>query len=248
MGTVGPGGGAAQPVWRYLKYLELGGADHITPKLRKRMTIYSKSISEYITSHFAHEDEGLHRARVETPERGLPAIGVQPEEGRFLQVLAAAAGARKAVEIGTLGGYSGLWIAKGLAPGGKLITIDLNEAHSAVAREHIEAAGMAERVELLTGRAVEILELIADRGPFDFVFIDADKGSYPEYYEWSVANTRPGAVICAHNAFRSGRILAGDPEPDVADFQAFLARVATDPRVISTIFPAGDGTLLAVKK
>jgi caffeoyl-CoA O-methyltransferase len=211
------------------------------------MPAYNETMSEYITATFAIEDDGLRRARIETPERGLPAIGIRAEEGRFLQALAAATGARKAVEIGTLGGYSGLWIARGLAPGGKLITIDLNEHHSAVAREHIEAAGLADTVELLTGKGLEMLGTIEARGPFDFVFIDADKTAYPDYYEWAVANTRTGGVICAHNAFRGGRIVDEQPERDIADFRAFLARVASDNRVISTIYPAGDGTLLAVK-
>ncbi|HUF39356.1 MAG TPA: O-methyltransferase [Anaerolineales bacterium] len=212
------------------------------------MPIYNDEISRFINDHFAAEDDGLRRARVESQERGLPAISVRAEEGRFLMVLATAAGAGKAVEIGTLGGYSGMWIARGLKPGGKLITIDLNSHHTDVARDHIERAGLSGKVEFLTGEGLETLAGIVDRGPFDFVFIDADKTGYPDYYEWAVANLRPGGTICAHNAFRGGRILDADPEDEIRRFVQFLERVAGDDRVVSTIYPAGDGTLVAVKK
>jgi caffeoyl-CoA O-methyltransferase len=212
------------------------------------MPVYNEELSRFITDRYAVEDEALRRARIESPERGLPAISVRAEEGRFLQLLTAAVRARKAVEIGTLGGYSGSWIARGLAPGGSLITIDVNEHHTEVARDHFEKAGLDDRVELLTGDGGEMLDLISNRGPFDFVFIDADKSGYPDYYEWAVSNVRSGGTICAHNAFRSGRILDAEPEDDTARFVDFLSRVANDQRVISTIYPAGDGTLVAVKK
>lgn len=212
------------------------------------MPAYNENSSEFIASTFAREDEALRRARVDSPERGLPAISVRAEEGQFLQMLASAAQATKAVEVGTLGGYSGIWIARGLAAGGRLITIDVNEHHSAVAREHFEHAGLSDRVELLNGNGLEVLSQITDRGPFDFVFIDADKSGYPDYYEWGVSNLRPGGILCAHNAFRGGRILDAEPEDEIARFVEFLAQAAEDERVISTIYPAGDGTLIAVRK
>jgi caffeoyl-CoA O-methyltransferase len=209
---------------------------------------YNDELSKFITDRFSAEDDGLRRVRIESPARGLPAISVRAEEGRFLQVLAGAAVGGKAVEIGTLGGYSGIWIARGLPPGGKLITIDLNEQHTEVARTHIAQAGLSDRIELMTGIGMEVLGQIAGRGPFDFVFIDADKTSYPDYYEWAVNNLRPGGIVCAHNAFRGGRIVDPEPDEETTRFLEFLEGVAADERVLSSIYPAGDGTLVAVKK
>lgn len=211
------------------------------------MPIYNDSLSQYVTEHFAREDPALRRAREQTPERGLPAIGVKPEEGRFLQVMVAACQARKAVEIGTLGGYSGIWIARGLAPGGKLFTLEKSEKHAAVAQDHFRAAGLADRVEILIGDAHQTLAALTQQSPFDFVFIDAEKTGYNAYYDWAVANVRVGGVITAHNMFRSGNILNPGAEEDVLLIEALNRQIAYDARVISTIFPAGDGTLVAVK-
>ncbi|MGH2544168.1 MAG: O-methyltransferase, partial [Ardenticatenaceae bacterium] len=121
------------------------------------MTIYNDAISQYITDLFAVEDAALRRIREETEHKGLPAIHIKPEEGRFLQCLARAGGAMKALEIGTLGGYSGTWIARGLAPGGRLITLEKEPRHAAVAQEHFDVAGVADRVEVLVGDAHELL-------------------------------------------------------------------------------------------
>lgn len=211
------------------------------------MPIYNDSLSEYITQHFAREDGPLRQAREQSTERGLPAISIQPEEGRFLQVLAAACQARMAVEIGTLGGYSGTWIARGLAPGGKLYTLEKSKKHAAVARGYFEGAGVADRVEIVLGEAHQSLKKIASFGPFDFVFIDADKTSYNAYYDWAIANIRLGGVITAHNMFRHGNVLTPGLDEDVAVIDALNRRVAYDPRVVSTLYPAGDGTLVAVR-
>jgi predicted O-methyltransferase YrrM len=212
------------------------------------MTTYNDDISQYITSLFAEEDEQLERTRVQTVERGLPEIHVTPEEGRFIQLLVRASGALKALEIGTLGGYSGTWIARGLAPGGRLITVELEEAHAAVARDHFQAAGVADRVEIITGDAHELMPQLRAEGPFDFVFIDAEKSGYPDYFDWALENVRSGGVIAAHNALARGHVALPEGDEDrAALMDAFNRRVAADPRVISTIFPAGDGTLIAVR-
>jgi len=189
----------------------------------------------------------LRGAREEAARRGLPEIGVKPEEGRFLEFTARACGARLAVEVGTLGGYSGIWIARGLAPGGRLITLEVSEGHATVARRAFERAGLADRVEVLVGDAHQTLRSIAPRGPFDFCFIDAEKTGYPAYLDWALANVRPGGVIAAHNAFRGGALL--DPSVRDADTDAVRAvseRFARDPRLVATIFPAGDGTVIGV--
>ncbi|NLG72122.1 MAG: O-methyltransferase [Chloroflexi bacterium] len=211
------------------------------------MTTYNVDLSLYITDLFVRQDETLNEVLRRTPRLGLPEINVKPEEGRFLQVLVRAIGARKALEIGTLGGYSGIWIARGLVDGGRLITLEKEPRRAEIAREHFEAAGVADRVEIRTGDAHATLETLTGE-VFDFVFIDAEKTGYPHYYEWALQHTRPGGVIACHNAFRGGSV-AGLREPDeyTAIMQEFNRKVASDSRVLSTIYPAGDGTVLAVK-
>lgn len=213
------------------------------------MPIYSEALEAYLRSSFSVEDPILARIREQTPQRGLPAISVRPEEGRFLQFLAAATGARRALEIGTLGGYSGTWIARGLPPGGLLITLELEPAHADVAREHFALAGLEHAVQLRVGDAHTLLPGLAREGPFDFIFIDAEKEGYLAYLDWSLSNLRPGGVLAAHNAFRRGAIL--DPETDdprVQITQRFNQRLAHDPRLISCVFPGGDGIALAVTR
>jgi caffeoyl-CoA O-methyltransferase len=212
------------------------------------MTTYNDRLNRYISELFAGEDEALRLAREESSRKGLPAISVNPEEGRFLQLLVRACGVRKAVEIGTLGGYSGIWIARGLAPGGKLITLEKDTYHAQVAREHFEAGGVEDLAEVRVGNAHQLLAGLAREGPFDFIFIDAEKEGYNAYFDWAIENIRVNGVIAAHNAFRGGSIV-GDRADDAYSeiMRTFNQRVAADPRVISTIYPAGDGTLLAVR-
>ncbi|HUV93032.1 MAG TPA: O-methyltransferase [Anaerolineales bacterium] len=205
-------------------------------------------VSRYITGLFAVHDLSLQEARESSPKKGLPAISIQPEEGRFLQFLVRANNTKKALEIGTLGGYSGIWIARGLPPGGKLITLEFDSHHAQIAREHFEAAGVADLIEVRVGDAHSVLQDLSDEDPFDFVFIDADKSGYETYYEWAVENVPVGGVITAHNTLRGGKV-ADDNEVDkkTCVMRSFNSRVAKDPRVISTIYPAGDGTLVAVR-
>ena len=205
-------------------------------------------ISRYITGLFAVQDRSLQEARENSPKKGLPTISIQPEEGRFLQFLVRANNTMKALEIGTLGGYSGIWIARGLPPGGKLITLEVDSRHAQVAREHFEDAGVADLIEVRVGDAHSVLQDLSDEDPFDFVFIDADKSGYEAYYEWAVENVPVGGVITAHNTLRGGKV-ADDVEADERTrvMRSFNSRVANDPRVISTIYPAGDGTLVAVR-
>jgi predicted O-methyltransferase YrrM len=212
------------------------------------MTTYNDEVSTYINRLFVEQDEMLKQVFENTPKMGLPAISVKPEEGRFLQFLVRANRVTKAVEIGTLGGYSGIWIARGLVPGGRLITLEKEPRHADVARAHFAAAGVADRVEIRVGDAHQLLQALSAEGPFDFVFIDAEKPGYTAYFEWGMENIRLGGVIAAHNAFRGGSV-AGLREPDnfTESMAAFNRQVALEPRVISTIFPAGDGTVIAVK-
>ena len=213
------------------------------------MATYKDRLSRYIHQLFAQENGALKRARRESPERGLPPINVSAEEGRFLQFLARASGGRKALEIGTLGGYSGIWIARGLLPEGRLITLEVDPLHAQVARDHFAAAGVAEKVQVLVGNAHDLLRGLSGEAPFDFVFIDAEKVGYQIYYDWAMTYLKAGGILAAHNAFRGGRVVdeSADEESTRA-IREFNRRVAGDERVISTIFPAGDGTLIAVKQ
>lgn len=212
------------------------------------MTTYDERLSSYITELFARNDAALQKAWENTPKKGLPAISIKPEEGRFLQVLARACNATKALEIGTLGGYSGIWIARGLAPGGKLISLESEPKHASVAREHFTAAGLSDLIEIRVGNAHELLPSLESQGPFDFIFIDAEKPGYAAYFDWAFSNTHPGSVIAAHNAFRGGAVVkTGIADDATKAIQEFNEYVANHPGVLSTIYPAGDGTLIAVK-
>jgi caffeoyl-CoA O-methyltransferase len=210
---------------------------------------YSDALSEYVVRTYAGEDEILRRILRGIEAAGLPTITVAPEEGRFLQFLAAAVNARRTVEIGTLGGYSGTWIARGMPAGGRLITLEVNEQHARVAREHFRLAGLERQVEVRVGDAHALLPGLAAEGPFDLVFIDADKQGYVRYLEWAVDNLRPGGVVAAHNAFAfGGNVIDERPRDEgVLAMQAFNQRMAQESRLLSTIFPAGDGMAVGVR-
>lgn len=241
------------------------------------MSVYNDEFARYTAALFAAEDDALRAAREESARAGLPAISIQPEEGRFLGLLARAVGARRAVEIGTLGGYSAIWIARGLAPGGRLITIDASSKHAAVARASLARAGFATgasagasaasasrggseaaataavtlgvTVDVREGNAHQLLPKLAADGPFDFCFIDAEKTGYDAYLTWALANVRAGGAIAAHNAFRGGDLLhAAKNDADTAAIRAVSERFAREPRLAATIFPAGDGTLFGIVK
>ena len=212
------------------------------------MTYYDDKASDYITKVFVPQDKILEQVLEDIPKKGLPAIAIRAEEGRYLQFLARSCGARKAIEIGTLGGYSGTWIARGLVDGGKLITLEKESKHAYVARANFAKTGVADRVEIKVGDAHETLKTLVKDAPFDFIFIDAEKTGYKNYFDWAVQNVRVNGIIAAHNALRRGTIV--DPsnnETDTVATRAFNEYVAKHPRVISTIFPGGDGMLVAVK-
>lgn len=211
------------------------------------MTTYGESLSAFITQTFATEDRALAHIREQIDALGLPAINVEPEEGRFLQVLVAACRPMLAIEIGTLDGYSGTWIARGLPKGGRLITLELDPRRAEIAREHFRLAGVDDRVEIRVGNAHDILLEISDDGPFDFVFIDAEKEGNPAYLDWTLDHLRPGGVLVVHNTFRKGAIL--DPhnrDPAVLATRELNQRMAENPHLTSTIFPAGDGMTIGV--
>jgi caffeoyl-CoA O-methyltransferase len=211
------------------------------------MTQYNASFSDWITSLFAKEDAHLQAIRSQSLEEGLPAIQIQPEEGLFLQFLVMASQAARAVEFGTLGGYSGTWIARGLQPGGKLITVEQDETHAKAARTHFDQAGVQDLVEVWVGDGHTLYQSLSSRGPFDFVFIDAEKPGYPLYLDWAVENVRDYGVIAAHNAFQGGKLLE-HPRGEAGGMLEFLTNAARHPTLTTTVFPAGDGMLIAVKR
>jgi caffeoyl-CoA O-methyltransferase len=212
------------------------------------MPIYNDALEAYLRAMFAEEDQVTSQIRTQIPEKGLPAITVRPEEGRFLQFLVASSKAKLALEIGTLGGYSGTWIARGLPTNGRLITLEMEPHHASVAQEHFKLAGVDKKVDQRVGNAHDLLREIEGEGPFDFIFIDAEKEGYLDYWTWTHVNLSVGGVLAAHNAFRHGRIV--DPavkERGVEVVRSFNQTVADDPRFVSMIFPAGDGMVIATK-
>jgi caffeoyl-CoA O-methyltransferase len=201
-------------------------------------------IERELTARFAPEDDALLGAKARADAAGMPAIQISPVQGKLLQVLAVACGARKILEIGALAGYSGTWLARALPSDGRLITLEVSAQHAAVARETFAAAGVADRVELRLGPALETLAGLTSEAPFDLIFIDADKGNYPAYLDWAVRLSRPGSIIVADNVIRSGRAFLSPPPDESAEgAAAYNAKLLADPRLISVAFPMDDGGL-----
>jgi len=205
-------------------------------------------VASYISDVFAIEDEPLKFARENSSRQGLPMISIEAHEGRFLQFLVRACNAKKALEIGTLGGYSGIWIARGLSPGGVLITLEKENQHAQVARGHFIKAGLEDMVEIRTGDAHAQLRAFPIETQFDFVFIDAEKSGYSDYFAWAVEYVRVGGIIAAHNVLAYGRLLdENDKSENIERMRHFNQIAAGEKRLVSTIYPVGDGILAAVK-
>jgi len=195
-------------------------------------------IDGYIEGLFASQDEALEAAVRESRRAELPEINVSANEGKLLRLLAEITGARRILEIGTLGGYSAINLARGMADGGSLISLEINEHHAEVARRNVKRAGLAEKVEIRVGDARELLAQLAEggEGPFDITFIDADKGGYPEYLEWALRLSRPGSLILGDNTIWGGSII--DPQDDsTRAIHEFNERLARDPRLSGLILP-----------
>lgn len=191
---------------------------------------------------FAPEDDALQFALTAERDAAMPSIQISPLQGRLLQVLAVACGARKILEIGALAGYSGIWLARALPPDGRLISLEVSDKHAAVARASFERAGLSDRTEVRVGSAAEILPTLMSEAPFDLVFIDADKPPYPTYLDWALKLTRPGSIIVADNCIRGGKPLREPVEDDPATraLSEYDRRVATDPLLVSVALPMDD--------
>jgi predicted O-methyltransferase YrrM len=197
-------------------------------------------VDRYLGDLLAPHDAALERALDSNHEAGLPPIDVPPLLGKFLDVMVRTCGARRVLEIGTLGGYSTIWMARALPPDGRVITLELEPRHAEIARENLREAGVLERVDIRVGRALDSLQKLHAGGaaPFELVFIDADKQSMPEYLEWSLKLSRPGTVIVADNVVRDGKVLdLESTDPQVRGVQRFLEMAAREPRLSATAIP-----------
>jgi caffeoyl-CoA O-methyltransferase len=207
-------------------------------------------VAEYVSRIYAPEDALLADVRARSTAAGLPDIQVAALDARHMEVLARASGARRAAEIGTLGGYSGVALLRGMGPDGTLDTVELNPRHAEVARETFRRAGFGERARVHVGPALEVLPRLSPSGPFDLVFIDADKESYPRYLDWAADNLRPGGVVLLDNAFLFGHLpepAAGERAVSIAAMQAVHEALAHGGRFRATVLPTGEGLAMGVR-
>lgn len=218
------------------------------------MTERWKQVDDYLMERVVKDDAALTEAVARAGEEGLPPIQVSGPQGKLLELLVGMMGARRVLEVGTLGGYSTIRLARGVGEGGAVVTLELDPHHASVARENLERAGLSGRVELQEGRAIDSLDRMIDEGvePFDFFFIDADKSSNPSYLERAVALSRPGSVIVVDNVVRDGRILdEGSDNPDVVGTRVLFDLFHDHPRIEATAIQmvgskGYDGFALAV--
>src|ERR1043166_2243706 len=206
----------------------------------------SDRAGDYIAGLFGAEDEILAALREEAGRTGLPPIAISADEGRLLQVLLTAINARRVLEVGTLGGYSAICRARAWPPGGKVLSIEIEETHAAFARRHIERASLADRIEIRVGRALDVLPSL-DGERFDAIFLDADKEPLPTYFDWALRLVRPGGLIIGDNALWGGRVYeSAETDDKTRGVREFNRRMATDPRVLGIIVPTHDGVAVAV--
>lgn len=195
------------------------------------------AMDEYLTSLLLAPDAALDAALDASAAAGLPAIHVAPNQGNLLHLLAKLRGAHRILEVGTLGGYSTIWLARALPPDGRLISLEANPDHAKVARANIERAGLSGVVSVVIGPAAQTLDKFVTDGvePFDMIFLDADKRSYPEYLRRSLQLSRPGTLIVGDNVIRRGQIAdLASTDPDVTGLHEFLRLLATNPQLDST--------------
>jgi len=212
------------------------------------------AVDQYINGLLVPSDPELDAALEASAAAGLPPIQVSPPQGKLLHLMARMLGSRNILEIGTLGGYSTIWLARAVSPGGRVVTLEADAKHAEVARDNFTRVGLANVIELRLGPALDSLPKIAaeGRGPFDFIFIDADKPTMAEYFEWALKLSRPGSVIIADNVIRKGGVIdASSTDANIQGVRRFNERLAAESRVcateIQTVGSKGyDGFALAV--
>ncbi|MEO5617764.1 MAG: O-methyltransferase [Candidatus Eisenbacteria bacterium] len=211
------------------------------------------AVDEYLHERLVPHDAALAAALAASEAAGLPAIAVSPSQGKLLHLLALAVGATRILEVGTLGGYSAIWLGRALPPGGQLVTLESDPKHAEVARANLANAGLAGVTEVRLGKALESLPRLVAEGaaPFDLVFIDADKPSNPDYFTWALKLARPGSLILVDNVVREGSVLdAASDDAGVRGVRRLFDVLASEPRVsataIQTVGLKGwDGLVLA---
>jgi len=219
-----------------------------------RFTALTDDLHAYMVEQGARQDEALRRVQEETEAMGeISVMQIAPDQGAFMTMLAQIVSAREALEVGTFTGYSAICIARGLAPGGRLLCCELSEEYAEIASRNFEAAGVADRIEVRIGPAIDTLRALPEREVFDLAFIDADKASYPAYYEEALARTRPGGLVLLDNMLRDGTVV--DPGPagaaDDENLRGTLEvseRIRDDERVDVAMVGIADGLTIARKR
>lgn len=198
-------------------------------------------VKDYITDHFSQEPEFISEARLRSKQSGLKEIHVPENVGKTLKLISCLIGPKKILEVGTLGGYSTLWLAEGLSEEGKIITLEYHESHAKVARENFNYAGLSNRIEVRVGLAIDLLRqlILKKEGPFDLIFLDADKETYPDYLEPLIELSRPGTVILSDNLIpKRGELGVPDPSDiEAVGIYTFNQKIAHHPRLDSLILP-----------
>jgi len=215
-----------------------------------------ESVDQYISQLFHDEDDCLKATKQSIIESGIPQISISPNQGKFLQLLAKLCNAKKILEIGTLGGYSTIWMARALPENGTLTTLEIDNKHAAVAQQNFNRCGLASKIEIRLGKAIELLPQleVEGAGPFDMIFIDADKPPYTEYFQWALKLSRPGTLIIADNVIREGKVLLEEsPDDMVAGVKRFNEYLSKSEAVTATIFQTvgskeHDGMAMAIVK
>ncbi len=209
-------------------------------------TTADQRVLAYAQQLYAPEDAVLSAIRERQERKGMPPISISPDEAKIIAVLLTAIGAKRVLEVGTLGGYSGVWIARAIGDNGTLTTIEIDPSHAEVAREHFGAAGIGERVDIVVGAATSVLPTLAP--PFDAIFIDADKASLEAYFHHAMRLLRRGGLLLCDNVFLDGRVVnTADREADVEGVRAFNRMASSDPRLLAAVIPVRDGLTFGIK-
>ncbi len=215
-----------------------------------------ETVDQYISNLFHDEDDCLTAAEQSIIDSGIPQISVSPNQGKLLHILARLCNAKKILELGTLGGYSTIWMARALPENGALVTLEIDKKHAEVARQNFDRCGLSSRISIRPGKAIDILPQLVNEGsgPFDMIFIDADKPPYLEYFQWVLQLSRPGTLIIADNVIREGKVLLDEsPDEMVSGVKRFNSYLAECSGVTATIFQTvgakeHDGMAIAIVK
>jgi caffeoyl-CoA O-methyltransferase len=217
-----------------------------------KFTPLTDDLHDYLVAHGALQDEALRRVEEEAAAMGdVAEMQIAPDQGAFITMLCGLLEAREAIELGTFTGYSAICIARGLAPGGRLVACELSEEYAEIAARNFEAAGVADRIEIRIGSALETLRALPEREAFDFAFIDADKTEYPDYYEECLSRLRAGGIVMVDNVLGGGAITGETPgfsEDALAGIRALNETIRDDERVDVTMIGVADGVTLARKR